>query len=61
MIRINVKHNYILHDFIQLIKQILLFIAVEGDNQKHSFADPDKNTCVGRTFLKGGPKTRVFL
>ena len=31
MIRMNLKHNYILSHFIQFSKQMLLFIAVEDD------------------------------
>ena len=44
----NIKHNYILTHFIQISKQMLLFIAVEDDIEKQPFADVLQNSC----FLK---------
>ena len=39
MIQVNIKHNYIFPDFIQFIKQMLFFIAVQDDIQKQLFPD----------------------
>ena len=45
MVRMNIKHNYILTHFIQISKQMLLFIAVEDDIEKQPFADVLQNSC----------------
>ena len=37
MIQINIKHNYILPNFISFNKQMLLFITIEDDTQKQPF------------------------
>ena len=45
MIRIIIKHDHILHYFIQLNNQIFLFIAVEDNIQKQLLTDVLQNRC----------------
>ena len=45
MKRINVKHNYILPQFNQFSKQMLIFIAFGGDIQKQLGVDVLQSKC----------------
>ena len=67
--------NYILHNLIQFSIKLLLFIAVEDDIEKQSFADVFQNRCfwkfcnihrktpnsVETTLLKRDSSTGVFM
>ena len=66
MQRMNIKH-YILTNFIQFNKQILLFIAVENEIQKQPFTDVLRNFAVitgkhlrWNSFIKKSLQHRCF-